>query len=107
MPDDTWDGLAPDELLALLQRMIEIRVFEDEVMKLFTRNMVRASTHLCQGQEAVSVGACSALDEKATHTCTYRGHGHVLAMGVPLDGCSPRSWASSTASAPAAAVRCT
>ena len=86
MPDDTWDGLAPGELLALLQRMIEIRLFEDEVMKLFTRNMVRASTHLCQGQEAVSVGACSALDEGDTMTCTYRGHGHVLAMGAPLDG---------------------
>ena len=107
MPDDAWDGLGPDELLALLQRMIEIRLFEDEVMRLFTRNLVRASTHLCQGQEAVSVGACSALDEGDTMTCTYRGHGHVLAMGRRWTARSPRSWASSTASAPAAAGRCT
>ena len=41
--------------------MLEIRLFEDEVMRLFTRNLVRGSTHLCQGQEAVAVGACSAL----------------------------------------------
>ena len=54
-------------------------------MRLFTRNLVRGSTHLCQGQEAVSVGACSALDEGDTMTCTYRGHGAVLAMGAPLD----------------------
>ena len=85
MPDDRWDGLGLEELLGMLQRMIEIRLFEDEVMKLFARNLVRASTHLCQGQEAVSVGACWALEQGDTMTCTYRGHGHVLAMGAPLD----------------------
>jgi pyruvate dehydrogenase E1 component alpha subunit len=73
------------ELLELHRRMLEIRAFEDEVMRLFTRNLVRGSTHLCQGQEAVSVGACSALRRGDTMTCTYRGHGAVLAMGAPLD----------------------
>ena len=53
------------ELLQLLRRMVEIRRFEEEVMKLFSKNLVRASTHLCNGQEAVSVGVCSAL-ERAT-----------------------------------------
>jgi pyruvate dehydrogenase E1 component alpha subunit len=85
MSDERWGGLDPDALLGLLRRMIEIRLFEDEVMKLFSRNLVRASTHLCQGQEAVSVGACSALQEGDTMSCTYRGHGAVLAMGAPLD----------------------
>jgi len=65
--------------------MLEIRLFEDEVMRLFTRNLVRGSTHLYQGQEAVAVGACSALRTGDTMTCTYRGHGAVLAMGAPLD----------------------
>jgi acetoin:2,6-dichlorophenolindophenol oxidoreductase subunit alpha len=86
MPEQTWDGLEADELLGMLQRMIEIRLFEDEVMKLFNRNLVRASTHLCQGQEGVAVGACWALEQGDTMTCTYRGHGAVLAMGAPLDG---------------------
>jgi acetoin:2,6-dichlorophenolindophenol oxidoreductase subunit alpha len=72
-------------LLDLYRRMVEIRAFEDEVMRLFTRNLVRGSTHLCQGQEAVAVGACSALRDGDTMTCTYRGHGAVLAMGAPLD----------------------
>ena len=67
------------------RRMLEIREFEDAVMRLFARNLVRGSTHLCQGQEAVTVGACSALREGDTMTCTYRGHGAVLAMGAPLD----------------------
>jgi TPP-dependent pyruvate/acetoin dehydrogenase alpha subunit len=65
--------------------MVEIRRFEEEVMKLFSKNLVRASTHLCNGQEAVSVGVCSALERGDTMTCTYRGHGAVLAMGAPLD----------------------
>jgi TPP-dependent pyruvate/acetoin dehydrogenase alpha subunit len=73
------------ELLDLYRRMVEIRVFEDEVMRLFTRNLVRGSTHLYQGQEAVAVGACRALRAGDTMTCTYRGHGAVLAMGAPLD----------------------
>jgi acetoin:2,6-dichlorophenolindophenol oxidoreductase subunit alpha len=85
MTDARWGGLDPDGLVGLFRRMVEIRLFEDEVMKLFSRNLVRASTHLCQGQEAVSVGACSALREGDTMSCTYRGHGAVLAMGAPLD----------------------
>ena len=65
--------------------MLEIRHFEDEVMRLFMLNLVRGSTHLYQGQEAVAVGACAALRTGDTMTCTYRGHGALLAMGAPLD----------------------
>jgi acetoin:2,6-dichlorophenolindophenol oxidoreductase subunit alpha len=71
----------------LYRMMLEIRYFEDGVMRLFMQNLVRGSTHLYQGQEAVAVGACSALDQGDTMTCTYRGHGAVLAMGAPLDRC--------------------
>ena len=74
-----------ESLLDLFRRMLEIRFFEDEVMRLFTQNLVRGSTHLYQGQEAVAVGVCSVLREGDTMTCTYRGHGAVLAMGAPLD----------------------
>jgi TPP-dependent pyruvate/acetoin dehydrogenase alpha subunit len=79
---DSEDG---ELLLSLYRRMLEIRFFEDEVMRLFMQNLVRGSTHLYQGQEAVAVGACSALRRGDTMTCTYRGHGAVLAMGAPLD----------------------
>ena len=65
--------------------MLEIRGFEDEFQRLFTKNLVRGSTHLCHGQEAVAVGAARALRAGDTMTCTYRGHGAVLAMGAPLD----------------------
>jgi TPP-dependent pyruvate/acetoin dehydrogenase alpha subunit len=73
------------ELIDLLRRMREIRIFEDIVQDWFTRAVVRGSTHLYQGQEAVAVGVTSALRVGDTTTCTYRGHGTVLAQGAPLD----------------------
>jgi pyruvate dehydrogenase E1 component alpha subunit len=68
-----------------LRSMLEIRFFEDECHRLFARGLVRGSTHLGQGQEAVSVGACSALRITDVMACTYRGHAAVLAKGAPLD----------------------
>jgi TPP-dependent pyruvate/acetoin dehydrogenase alpha subunit len=82
---DRVDDLPRARLLEFLTRMIEIRVFEDETQRLFTQNLVRGSTHLCSGQEAVVVGGCLALRENDSMVCTYRGHGAVLAMGAPLD----------------------
>ena len=84
----TTDTSAPpalDTQLDFLRAMIEIRSFEDECHRMFAQGLVRGSTHLCQGQEAVVVGACRALREGDTMSCTYRGHGAVLAMGSALD----------------------
>jgi len=67
------------------ERMLLIRGVEDEVQRMFTQGLVRGTTHLCQGQEASSVGLCAALRDGDTMTCTYRGHGAVLAMGAPAD----------------------
>lgn len=80
------DG-APEDAEALLAAMLEIRLFENEVMGLFSKNLVRGSTHLCQGQEAITVGISRALRQGDTMTCTYRGHGATLAHGAALDRC--------------------
>lgn len=77
----------PDDAVDLLAMMLRIRMFEDKVMDLFSQNLVRGSTHLCQGQEAVTVGVCSTLRPVDTMTCTYRGHGAVIAKGAALDAC--------------------
>jgi TPP-dependent pyruvate/acetoin dehydrogenase alpha subunit len=74
-----------EQVLDFLPRMIEIRLFEEEIQRLFTQNLVRGSTHLCSGQEATAVGGCAALEDDDVMLCTYRGHGAVLAMGAPLD----------------------
>lgn len=70
------------DLIAAYRMMWLIRAFEDRVQELFLQGAVAGTTHLCQGQEAVSVGVCSALRRSDYITCTYRGHGHTLAKGA-------------------------
>ena len=75
----------PRELLVRMYRtMLEIRCFEDRVFDLFAEGKVAGSTHLAQGQEATSVGACSALRPDDLMVCTYRGHAACLAKGMGL-----------------------
>jgi TPP-dependent pyruvate/acetoin dehydrogenase alpha subunit len=66
----------------LYRRMLLIRGFEDRVQSLFLRGEVYGTTHLYSGQEAVAVGFASVLEERDRIACTYRGHGHLLAMGT-------------------------
>jgi acetoin:2,6-dichlorophenolindophenol oxidoreductase subunit alpha len=66
----------------LYRRMRLIRGFEELVQSLFLRGEVYGTTHLYSGQEAVAVGFASALRPGDRVACTYRGHGHTLAMGA-------------------------
>ena len=87
MSDERLCGLDREELLGMLRRMIEIRLFEDEVMSLFTpqprARVARTSARARRRSPSAPARRCEAGD---TMTCTYRGHGAVLAMGAPLDG---------------------
>jgi TPP-dependent pyruvate/acetoin dehydrogenase alpha subunit len=68
--------------VGLYRRMLLIRRFEDRVQSLFLRGEVYGTTHLYSGQEAVAVGFASVLAEGDRVACTYRGHGHSLALGT-------------------------
>lgn len=74
--------LSEKDLLLMYEKMILIRHFEDKVYELFANRQIPGTTHLCQGQEAVSVGVMKSLGKDDVITCTYRGHGHCLAKGV-------------------------
>ena len=71
-----------DRRIGWYQKMVEIRLFEDQVQELFMRGLIEGTTHLCQGQEAVSVGAVAAMRDDDVLTNTYRGHGQALARGM-------------------------
>jgi TPP-dependent pyruvate/acetoin dehydrogenase alpha subunit len=77
-PPETGVAVALD----LYRRMLLIRGVEDRVQSLFLRGEVYGTTHLYSGQEAVAVGFASVLREGDRVACTYRGHGHLLAMGT-------------------------
>ena len=65
-------------------RMLLIRQFESAMHRLFLRGEVHGTTHPYAGQEAVAVGACSAMAQRDYATSTHRGHGHCLALGADL-----------------------
>ena len=71
----------------ILEKMIEVRTVEARIQELFLENVIRGTTHLCDGQEAVSAGMALVIDAARgdTVTCTYRGHGHALALGMSLE----------------------
>jgi pyruvate dehydrogenase E1 component alpha subunit len=73
---------APPDRLAWYQTMVRIRLFEEKVQELFMTGQIQGTTHLCQGQEAVSVGSIAAMREGDVQTNTYRGHGEALALGM-------------------------
>ncbi|HYM68644.1 MAG TPA: thiamine pyrophosphate-dependent dehydrogenase E1 component subunit alpha [bacterium] len=78
------DPTLAGDLLAMYERMAQIREFEEQVHTLFLKDLVPGTTHLCQGQEAVAVGVAAALRRDDYTTYTYRGHGHVLARGMDM-----------------------
>jgi TPP-dependent pyruvate/acetoin dehydrogenase alpha subunit len=69
-------------LLDRYERMLLIRLFENEIHRLFLKGEVHGTTHLYAGQEAVAVGVTSALQPGDWIAGTYRGHGHCLAAGT-------------------------
>jgi TPP-dependent pyruvate/acetoin dehydrogenase alpha subunit len=84
-PTNAAASVPLEEQLDWQRAMWEIRFFEEECHRMFARGLVRGSTHLAAGQEAVNVGACRALRTTDMMACTYRGHAAVLAKGAPLD----------------------
>jgi pyruvate dehydrogenase E1 component alpha subunit len=70
--------------LELYRKMTEIRQFEKRAYDLFLQNLVKGTTHLGTGQEAVAAGVSQAMNDDDYMFTTYRGHNHVLARGTPM-----------------------
>ncbi len=69
------------KLVQMYSGMLRIRHFENRVKDLFAAGEMPGFVHLYLGEEAVAVGACSALKDDDYITSTHRGHGHILAKG--------------------------
>ena len=64
------------------ERMLEIREFENQINGLFAAGLIRGTTHLCLGQEALDIALAAELRTTDTVMATYRGHGVALALGL-------------------------
>lgn len=71
-----------EKLLDIYRNMILIRLFEDGLPQYWEEGLLVGTGHSSAGEEAVAVGACSALDEKDYIISTHRAHGHLLARGA-------------------------
>ena len=71
------------QLLELYRRMVLIRRFEEKTAEMYSRGKITGFCHLYAGEEAVAVGAISAIYDKDYVVSTYREHGHCLAKGSP------------------------
>jgi TPP-dependent pyruvate/acetoin dehydrogenase alpha subunit len=78
----TRPATAHDPRTDWYRQMVLIRIFEEKVQELFMSGRIEGTTHLCQGQEAVSVGSIAAMEPTDVLTNTYRGHGQALARGM-------------------------
>ena len=77
----------PELDLAMLERMLLIRAFEQELSRANAKGeLPTEAIHLSIGQEAVAVGVCFALRADDYLATTHRGHGHMLAKGADLHG---------------------
>ncbi len=72
-------------LLSLYKKMALIRQFEERVKYLFLEGVMPGTIHQYNGQEAIAVGVCSALQEGDVITSTHRPHGHALARGLTVE----------------------
>jgi TPP-dependent pyruvate/acetoin dehydrogenase alpha subunit len=77
-----YDG---DFLLLLYRKMVLIRQFEERVKYLFLEGIMPGTIHQYNGQEAIAVGVCSALEAGDVITSTHRPHGHALARGLSVE----------------------
>ncbi len=80
------DDIDQGTRLALYRSQLEIRMLEQRAYDLFLQNLVKGTSHLSLGQEAVAAGFAVAMRARDYTFCTYRGHAHTLARGAPMVG---------------------
>jgi pyruvate dehydrogenase E1 component alpha subunit len=74
-----------DTALAVLEKMILIRRFEERAGEMYAKAKIGGFLHLCIGEEATVVGATQALRDSDYLMSTYREHGQALARGTSPD----------------------
>ncbi|MDX1403691.1 MAG: thiamine pyrophosphate-dependent dehydrogenase E1 component subunit alpha [Woeseiaceae bacterium] len=84
MNDNSVQLADTETRLELYRLMQACRMMEQRAYELFMQNLVKGTTHLALGQEAVAAGFGAAMREDDYTFCTYRGHNHTLVRGVSI-----------------------
>lgn len=79
------DDISAEVRLELYRTQVRVREAEQRAFDLFLQNLVKGTSHLSLGQEAIAAGFAVAMQPGDLSFCTYRGHAHTLARGVPVE----------------------
>lgn len=86
MTSNINDDIGESNRLKLWEMMLKLRLTEKKAYDLFLQNLIKGTSHLALGQEAIGA-SFGVLLEKGDYTfCTYRGHNHTLARGSSIEG---------------------
>ena len=72
--------------LELYRLQLELRYCEKRAYDLFLQNLIKGTSHLSLGQEAIAAAFGVAMRPDDWTFCTYRGHAHTLARGASMAG---------------------
>ena len=72
--------------LDLYRLQLELRYCEKRAYDLFLQNLIKGTSHLSLGQEAIAAAFGVAMRPDDWTFCTYRGHAHTLARGASMAG---------------------
>src|SRR3978361_500449 len=71
--------------LELYRSQVNLREAEQRAYDLFLQNLVKGTSHLSLGQEAIAAGFACAMKKGDLGFCTYRVRAHTRARGVPVE----------------------
>jgi acetoin:2,6-dichlorophenolindophenol oxidoreductase subunit alpha len=80
------DEVGRETRLELYRLQVELRYCEKRAYDLFLQNLVKGTSHLSLGQEAIAAAFGVAMRPDDWTFCTYRGHAHTLARGASMAG---------------------
>jgi pyruvate dehydrogenase E1 component alpha subunit len=80
------DDIGRDIRLELFRMQLELRLCEKRAYDLFLQNLIKGTSHLSLGQEAIAAAFGVAMRPDDWTFCTYRGHAHTLARGASMSG---------------------
>ena len=83
---DAETDIGRETRLELYRLQLELRLCEKRAYDLFLQNLIKGTSHLSLGQEAIAAAFGVAMRPDDWTFCTYRGHAHTLARGASMAG---------------------
>jgi|TARA_A100001388_G_C28771832_1_gene504409 pyruvate dehydrogenase E1 component alpha subunit len=80
------DDIGESIRLELWKQLLTLRLVEKKAYDLFLQNLIKGTSHLALGQEAIGASFGVVLEKKDYTFCTYRGHAHTLSRGASIEG---------------------